>query len=476
MEEFHDNQFSRDNSNLEEFVHRIMNAMCSIFNPPNCGYSFQVLRQFPFNNMSMQQKRYFYNLRTSRDYRTDIAVILKDERNRLIYEQRPLNSDYGIVLIGEIRSSRLSVEQSLNQLVTYQIFLERPYDYDQNSYKLLGFVIDEDVFELQELSICSWFNENQVERTSWRYKRTNDGYKEYFISRCCQVVLTRLNERIAEHQLGFLNRRNNYLTFRFPFENYSVLLHCNVVSITLQQFRAHIEDNFIFDYEITNLRGPQQLPDDCHVILKANGSFFSGGKMSQREEFSNMLHNFAHRNPNDLDCFQKTLFELYIAIFHIGESNPYTFTLMRHIGFNSPNCKNCEEIKLNQYWNDSFDLRHLFYTDVYLVVMNSLKNNWFHWDLRRANVLYFGTAETHFFQVIDWESSYSISSNRSLINEFFTNSKNTNIAKNSLNKLSVSRNGYSVRLAYALMELIVNKFIQQYVLTFSNFLNVTRII
>ena len=106
--------------------------------------------------------------------------------------------------------------------------------------------------------------------------------------------------------------------------------------------------------------------------------------------------------------------ELYLGVF-TGVSTcltSLTFSLSRRF-----TCITCENNQFKTAWAGQsmspklhLQLKRSFYNNVYLVAMAALECNFFHWDIRPANILF--RQEDSTFLIIDWECGFDLDNDR----------------------------------------------------------------
>ena len=264
--------------------------------------------------------------------------------------------------------------------------------------------------------------------------------------------------------------------FRFPFNVIGTLLHCNVALIRLDEFLPHRDKLHLIDLYQRNDIG--ELAADTQVVIKANGSFFSGG-LTNIAEFAKILSNAqnAHTaqtqnekelNPNAQNAransFDTAMFQLYLGVYKTpGILNKLCFTLTNFFGDNlNATAANCENQNLHTNWSQSIDMREHFFSDVYKVAIQAIERGWFHWDIRRANVLYYTRDETIHFRIIDWEAGYGLMTEVGNSEALGFLEETPLQTPSLLLTLKFETDGWRVYFAVALMELFIQDFLFKY--------------
>lgn len=129
---------------------------------------------------------------------------------------------------------------SCERLLAYQVLFARPYAYLQRERetRLLGFAVDNQHFILQEITVHHWFSTHLFTVANSQLFTRSENDRGHFHARCFQVVLNQLMCGLEQQQpiTDLFDKPDEHLTFRYPFDEYTVLLHCSLVVVRWSEF------------------------------------------------------------------------------------------------------------------------------------------------------------------------------------------------------------------------------------------------
>ena len=106
-----------------------------------------------------------------------------------------------------------------------------------------------------------------------------------------------------------------------------------------------------------------------------------------------------HQKPTT--SLSSLISELYLYVFRIGQQSSITFSVSIYLG-----ASDCSSGLFRNSFRNRLEIRQIVYDKVFLVGMEALQNDFFHWDIRLANILH--DIPIRKIYLIDWESGLSL--------------------------------------------------------------------
>lgn len=312
------------------------------------------------------------------------------------------------VLLGEVvfKGNR---NESLNQLLYYQICYARPCLSTDSENVLLGVVIDFNeenfVCVMQKVRVSQWLSASvfTITRDIYTVPTSNRSEAIPYYDRFLQYVIQDFTNGLRNMIIPMLDK---LFSKQSPTINSGLKrltddneLYCSTEIVSNQEIWTLLCKRGDIDFLAKNQSFDQH--DSRKVIFKVSSCAFSGGECTE-ESFSRVLNSaFEDSSKHDFLILMK---ELYLCLFKVKGNEWLVYSVMNYIEGIS-----CNSDTFFSIWKNDLKLRNEFYTDVYKLSIEAAKLcKIFHFDIRPANIIFnrngFGNLKNSFY-IIDWDSS-----------------------------------------------------------------------
>ena len=263
-------------ADLKNHVLFLLSRFINKYNFEHEGYELDVIGEVSVKEVEKSSKFLPRNFKFVSTGNADVVVFLSHINEAV---------GYCPVIVGEVKRKLVDPQKVFNQLFIYQLACQRPYLWDSNSSRLLGFLMDFTDGYIIELSCGLWTDKKLVKcQKVERYKTETVKQRIDFFG----TIIDRLAKALKTVKLNELTKPQSP-TFRFPSVG-SLLDNCtHILKLSATEFKSvifPIISSFGQDVEfvlrsVTSLEGLKAslegLEADKQLLFKVCGSTISGG-------------------------------------------------------------------------------------------------------------------------------------------------------------------------------------------------------
>ena len=139
--------------------------------------------------------------------------------------------------------------------------------------------------------------------------------------------------------------------------------------------------------------------DDDWLVLKACAKMLSGS-WSNQDQLRNFLETCS-KLPDDSRLKKLIVDKLYLGVYSVNDIKSIRFALTRYLPY-----KKCSTEEFAQLWRDNRKrAATAFVEHVFKVAFEAIEKEFYHWDIRPANLLFeqINKDEIRFY-ILDWDS------------------------------------------------------------------------